>query len=105
MQGADDVTGAELRAMLAVMPEDAPVTLRVAALRQALDSAQQTNGAGSPAPPEPLLTVRDVAALLRTSERWVYDHAEELGVQRLSPRCLRFPAASVARLVQRRGGR
>ncbi len=50
---------------------------------------------------ETLLTAEAVAKQLGTSARWVYDHADDLGGKRLSPRCLRFPDSAVRRYVER----
>ena len=62
--------------------------------------AARLNGNGRP-PETPtdevLLTPAAVAERLGTSARWVYDHADELGGKRLTPRCLRFPDAAVRR--------
>lgn len=70
--------------------------------------AARLNGNGH-APPtggepngEPMLTAEAVAKQLQTSARWVYDHADELGGKRLTPRCLRFPDAAIRRYVERR---
>lgn len=54
------------------------------------------------ADPERTLTAAQVAKLLATSERWVYDHQEQLGGRRLSRRCLRFPVSGVRRYLDRR---
>lgn len=59
-------------------------------------AAASTNGDG------PLLSAEDVAKRLGTSTRWVYDHADQLGVKRLSRRCVRFAASAVARYAERR---
>jgi len=67
--------------------------------------AARLNGNGHPpeAPTgEPMLTPAAVAKQLGTSARWVYDHADELGGQRLTRRCLRFPDAAVRRYLERR---
>jgi len=67
--------------------------------------AARLNGNGRP-PETPtdevLLTPAAVAERLGTSARWVYDHADELGGKRLTPRCLRFPDAAVRRYLERR---
>jgi excisionase family DNA binding protein len=52
--------------------------------------------------PDRLLTPAEVAELLGTSVRWVYDHQTQLGGRRLSRRCLRFPEAAVRRYLERR---
>jgi predicted DNA-binding transcriptional regulator AlpA len=48
------------------------------------------------------LTPAQVAEMLGTSVRWVYDHVEPLGGKRLSRRCLRFSEAAVRRHLERR---
>lgn len=67
-------------------------------------AARLSGNGHPPAPPadEPMLTPAAVAQQLGTSARWVYDHADELGGQRLTRRCLRFPDAAVRRYLERR---
>ncbi len=48
-----------------------------------------------------LLSAQEAADLLGVSERWVYDHADELGGQRLSARCLRFSEKALRRRIER----
>jgi predicted DNA-binding transcriptional regulator AlpA len=48
-------------------------------------------------PTERMFTVEEVAELLGTTVRWVYNHADQLGGKRLSKRCLRFPESSIRR--------
>jgi hypothetical protein len=48
-----------------------------------------------------MLTAREVGELLGTTERWVYNHVDQLGGKRLSRRCLRFQET----IVHRRMGR
>lgn len=48
------------------------------------------------------LTARDVADMLGVSEKWCYDHADELGAVKLSVGCVRFPAKAVGRFLSRR---
>ena len=48
-------------------------------------------------PTERMLTAKEVAELLGTTERWVYNHADQLGGKRLSKRCLRFPESNIRR--------
>jgi len=55
-----------------------------------------------PAPPERWLTAAQVAPLLGVSDRWCYDHAEQLGGKRLSRRCMRFSEVAVRRYLERR---
>jgi hypothetical protein len=60
---------------------------------------------GSPAPTaeaEKMLTAAEVGKLLGTEKRWVYNHANQLGVKRLSRRCLRFPESAIRRRLERR---
>ncbi len=48
-----------------------------------------------------LLRPKEAAAILGVSERWTYDHADEIGGQRLSARCLRFSEKAVRRRMER----
>ena len=48
-----------------------------------------------------LLSAQEAAELLGVSRRWVYDHADELEGQRLTPRCLRFSEKALRRRVER----
>jgi len=52
--------------------------------------------------PDRSLTAGQVAEMLGTSVRWVYDHADQLGGKRLSRRCLRFSERAVRRYLERR---
>jgi hypothetical protein len=56
-------------------------------------------------PSDDLLTVTEAAALLKTSRRWMYRHADELGVVRLSRRKVVFPRRLVLARITRRGRR
>ncbi len=49
-----------------------------------------------------LLSAKEAAELLNVSERWTYDHADELGGQRLTPRCLRFSESALRRWLEAR---
>ena len=48
------------------------------------------------------LTADECAARLHVSPRWCYDHAQQLGVKKLSRRCVRFSARAVQRHMARR---
>lgn len=48
-----------------------------------------------------LLSAQEAAEILGVKPRWVYDHAEELGAQRLSDRCLRFSEKALQRRMER----
>jgi len=48
------------------------------------------------------LTAPQVATKLQVDVKWVYSHADELGVVRLSRRNLRFPESAVERYLRRR---
>lgn len=48
-----------------------------------------------------LLSAQEAADLLGVKPRWVYDHADELGGQRLTPRCLRFSERALRRRMER----
>jgi len=74
-----------------------------AAELEALDGSKPPeHGAPAGETSEPMLAAKQVAALLGTSERWVYDHADQLGGKRLSRRTLRFGQAAVRRWLERR---
>jgi predicted DNA-binding transcriptional regulator AlpA len=61
-----------------------------------------TDGNGNGAPTEDrVLTADQVAGLLGTTVRWVYAHASELGVRRLSRRCVRFSESAIRRRLAR----
>jgi predicted DNA-binding transcriptional regulator AlpA len=66
-------------------------------LLQATNGAPQANGTGS----DRMLTAEEAGQLLGTPERWVYNHANQLGVRRLSRRCVRFPESAVRRYLER----
>jgi hypothetical protein len=87
----------------------AMVLKRVADELEALGAERNDRNGGLPgtSPPaktngEPMLTAKEVAQQLNVSERWVYDHQDQLGGTRLSPHMLRFPRAAVQRHVERR---
>jgi predicted DNA-binding transcriptional regulator AlpA len=67
------------------------------------DPAQALPGtlAGPSTNGDRLLTADEAAARLGVSVRWCYDHAAELGVRKLSRRCVRFSAAAVERRAKR----
>jgi len=58
-----------------------------------------------PVPVDDLLTVTEAATLLQQSRRWLYTHADELGVVRLSRRKMVFPRRTVLARVARKGRR
>ncbi len=49
-----------------------------------------------------LLSAQEAADLLGVKPRWIYDHADELGGQRLTPRCLRFSESALRRWLEAR---
>jgi hypothetical protein len=53
-------------------------------------------------PEDTLLNAAQAAARLGVAERWVYDHAEQIGGRRLSLRCRRLSSAAVERFLKRR---
>jgi hypothetical protein len=90
----------ELRGALALLPSGTRLELDRDELLSAL-------GAASPAAPAPvdadqLITAEEAAARLSVSPRWVYDHADVLGVRRMSRRCVRFSARAVERYATRK---
>lgn len=97
------MTGDKLRAALELLPPTATLTLSRDELLEALGPSPDIGSMAAPIPaPDTMLTAEQVAAQLNTSERWVYDHAEKLGVKRLSRRCVRFSSAAVARFMSKR---
>ena len=49
-----------------------------------------------------LLSAKEAAQVLGVSPRWIYDHADDLGGQRLTPRCLRFSESALRRWLEAR---
>lgn len=88
---------ADLRNAVQALPPGSSLTLPREALLEALDG----NG-GAPAPTDNLLTPDEAAALLKTTRRWVYRHAIELGAVRLTRRKLRIPRAGILHFTKRR---
>lgn len=84
----------------------APGTLLTLSREVLLDALVGTDTA-VPIAPEPAeadqwLDAEHAALRLGVSPRWIYDHADQLGVRRLSRRCVRFSARSVERFMHRR---
>jgi len=111
---------AQLAQALALLPPGTAVTLSREVLLEAVGGnrtpgspeSDDRNGGRPETPPaastngEPMLTAKELARQLNVSERYVYDHQDQLGGRRLSPRLLRFPRAAVQRyLEQRRASR
>lgn len=46
-----------------------------------------------------IATAQEVAAYLRVSPQFVYEHADEIGAARIG-RCVRFPAENVLRWIE-----
>jgi predicted DNA-binding transcriptional regulator AlpA len=93
--GSDSLAG--LRALATALPAGSAVPVPREWLLELLD--------GCPAPTaeaERMLNAAEVGKLLGTEERWVYNHANQLSVKRLSRRCLRFPETAVRRYLERR---
>ena len=59
----------------------------------------------APPPSDDLLSVVEAATLLRCTTRWLYNHANELGVVRLSRRKIVFPRRTILARVTRKGRR
>lgn len=82
---------------------DAIPTAQVGAAIARLAARMLTpTGPGAGGPPDELLTPDEAAALLKADRRWVYRHADELGVVRLSRRKIRFSRRRVLRRVEGR---
>jgi len=89
----------------AVVGASAPLASVYEAVVAELAPLAGENGAARSAsspPADRWLSASQVADLLGTSTRWVYDHAEQFGAKRLSRRCLRFSEAAVRRHLERR---
>lgn len=99
------MTRSELRQSLALLPPDAVLSLTCGVLLAVLDEAPET-----PAQPpvardsDTWLTAAETGARLGVSARWCYDHAAQLGVRKLSHKCVRFSARAVDRYMTRRRG-
>jgi len=88
-----------LQALADALPADGAATVPVAWLRALLANRSATPVAE---PTEHMLTAEEVADLLSTPKRWIYNHAHQLGGKHLSRRCLRFPESAVQRYLERR---
>jgi len=93
-----------LRALAESVPPGGSVTIPRDWLAGELSSTDVGPIAPAKEASERLLTADEAATRLGVSVRWVYDHAHEIGVRRLSRRCVRFAEAAVDRRAQR-GGR
>jgi hypothetical protein len=95
----------ELRTAVELLPPGAALTLPREALLSALTLDPNATQIEPAVPPEPerWLTADECAEILHVSPRWCYDHAQQLGVKRLSRRCVRFSSRAVARHMARRG--
>jgi excisionase family DNA binding protein len=93
--GTKSTSLANLRRAVEALPPGCSLTLPREALLEALD------GTGTASPPDDLLTPDEAAALLKTTRRWVYRHADELGAVHLTRRKLRIPRAGVERRLKR----
>ncbi len=60
---------------------------------------------GSDSQPDELLSTHEAATLLKVTRRWLYRHADELGVVRLSRRKVVFPRRVILTRVARKGRR
>jgi hypothetical protein len=87
----------DLRRAALALPPEGSITLPRAALLEALNANGEE---GSPS--DDLLTVVEAARLLKTTVRWVYKHADDLGAIHLTRRKLRIPRTGIERLIKRR---
>jgi hypothetical protein len=97
----------DLRRAAELLPPGASLTLPREALLTALSvETRPETPAESPqteaGDAEKWLTADECADLLHVSARWCYDHGQQLGVRRLSRRCVRFSSRAVARYMARR---
>jgi len=98
------VTADKLRAALELLPAGTLLTLSRDELLEALVSTPIASDDRAVALPvsDEWLTAEQTAARLGVSDRWCYDHADQLGVRRLSRRCVRFSARAVDRFMTKR---
>src|SRR5205823_14704390 len=94
--GPKSTSLANLRRAVEALPPGCSLTLPREALLDALD------GTGAASSPDDLLTVAEAAAVLKTTKRWIYRHADELGAVHLTRRKLRIPRAGIERFVKRK---
>ncbi len=81
------------------------LSLQTALLAQALTLDGNGHG-GEGATEDRLLDVKEAAALLGTTEDWLYRHARKLPFRMtLGPRQLRFSARGIERYIRNRQGR
>jgi hypothetical protein len=90
------------RTALLVIAQAFPSGSAVPVPREWLLELLEASPAASASPADRMLTAAKVAEMLDTTERWVYNHADQLGVKRLSRRCIRFSEAAVHRYLERR---
>lgn len=86
---------ANLRLAVEALPPGCSLTLPREALLELLD------GTGDATPTNDLLTPVEAAALLKTTPRWIYNHADELGAVHLTRRKLRIPRAGIEHRLKR----
>ena len=88
------------------MPDllDAIDRLDAALLPAALAKIAARLAAATTDPADELLTVDDVARLLKVTKKFCYNNAAALGVVRLSRRKVRFSRKTVTRYIERRKG-
>lgn len=91
-----------LRAIVAAVPPSGSVTLPVSDLAVWIEQEATPVPATPGAEPDTLLNAEQVAERLNLNVRWIYDHADQLGVRRLSRRCVRFSSRAVERYLTRR---
>jgi predicted DNA-binding transcriptional regulator AlpA len=91
----------DLKRAAELLPPGSLVTLSREALLAAIDEPPVPTADEASVESERLLTAEEVAERLGTSSRWVYDHADRLGVRRLSRRCVRFSSRAVTRYSTR----
>lgn len=98
------MTADDLRRAAELLPPGASVTLPREALLEALGAKGPALVADASPRSEPdhWFTAEETATKLNVSVRWCYDHADQLGVRRLSRRCVRFSARAVERHMNRR---
>lgn len=92
----------DYRAALLLTAQALPAGSAVPVVRETLIELLSAGPAPAPESPDRMLTAAEVGNLLGTTERWVYNHADQLGGKRRSRRVLRFPESAIRRCVDRR---
>lgn len=89
----------EVATELGNVPRDQIPALVAVLLARLMEPDAETNPASEE---DALLTADQVAERLQVDRKWVYRHADVLGVMTLSRRKLRFPSTAIDAYIRRR---